>query len=285
MKPLIVSFSAGETSAKMAIELNKKYQGKRDIINVMANTGKEMEQSLEFAARCDETYKLNLVWLESVQHHGQRKTAGYRVVEYDTASRKGEPFEDMIIKHGIPNKAFPHCTRELKTNPINNYLKDLGLTDYEMAVGIRVDEPKRIKPKDRIIYPMVKEFPHTKPMVNKFWSQQAFRLYLKGYEGNCDMCWKKSKRKLLTMLVEHPERAEWWNRMEIKYGDHVPQGQIASRTLPITFYRGNESMAELLEDSQTPFDKATDENSIYPLMFSQPELDFTDGCEESCEAF
>lgn len=284
MKPLVVSFSAGETSARMANLLNDKYNGKRDIINIMANTGKERPETLEFAAKVDEHFKLNSVWVEGVQFHGQRKASGHKLVDFDSASRKGEPFEDMIIKHGIPNKVFPHCTRELKTNPINSYLKSLGLTDYEMAIGIRADEPKRIKIKPKIIYPMVKEFPHTKQVVNNYWASQPFRLELKGYEGNCDMCWKKSKRKLLTLLVEKPELAAWWNGMEVKYANHIPPTQEAHRIAPITFYRQNESMAELIEESKFPFERANDD-SLAQLMFSQPELDFTDGCEETCEAF
>lgn len=285
MKPLVVSFSAGETSARMAHLLNEKYKGKRDIINVFANTGKELEETLLFAAKVDEYFKLNTVWLESVQYHGQRNTAGFNIVDFDSASRNGEPFEDMIVKHGIPNKAYPHCTRELKTNPINNYLKSLGLDDYEMAIGIRYDEPKRLKDKPNIIYPMAKEFRHTKGMVNDFWRQQNFRLNIKGYQGNCDLCWKKSKRKHLTLLLENPSIADWWNEMEIKYGYHIPPTQALHRITPITFFRQHESVQELLEDSKMPFEKATDDRTLYDVMFSMPELDFTDGCEESCEAF
>ena len=158
---------------------------------------------------------------------------------------------------------------------------------YEVALGIRVDEIKRASPKPRIVYPLAHEFPTTKFTINKWWSQQAFDLQLKGYEGNCDLCWKKSKRKLLTVLVEHPEYVQWWNEMEIKYGNYVPESHKHNQNieLPFTFFRNHESAQDLVEDSQHPFRKATDDFSLAQLMHSEPELDFTNGCEESCEAF
>lgn len=276
--------SGGRTSAYMAYYLLNKYKD-REIVVVFANTGKEREETLEFIKNCDLHFKLNTVWIESVQHHGERKSAGFKIVTFETASRNGEPFEDSIKKHGIPNPSFPHCSRELKQAPIKNYIESLGFDNYEIALGIRIDEPKRLKPKDNIIYPFASEFKNTKLMVNQWWSKQAFDLQLKEYEGNCDMCWKKSKRKLLTIILEHPELLTWWNEMEIKYGSFVPETQKSRRSLPITFFRNKETATELLEDSTFPFKKATDLFTLNDLMFSQPELDFTNGCEESCEAF
>lgn len=285
MKPLVISFSGGRTSAYMAYLLTKKYSGIREIVVVFANTGKEREETLEFVNECDKAFNLNTVWVESVQHHGQRKSASYKIVDFHTAARNGEPFEEAIKKHGIPNQSFPHCTRELKTVPIKSFLNDMGITDYDLALGIRYDEPKRLKPKHNVIYPLAHEMPMTKKSVNKWWAQQSFDLKLKGYEGNCDLCWKKSKRKLLTILLEHPEYADWWNNMEMKYGEYIPDTQKEGRIAPITFYRQHESIADYIEDSKMPFRKAKDDFTLAELMHSEPELDFTNGCEESCEAF
>lgn len=287
MKPLVISFSGGRTSAYMTKLLLDKYSGKRDIIVVFANTGREREETLAFVHKCDIVMGFSVVWLESIQFHGQKKSAGYRIVDFNSANRTGAPFEDMIIKHGIPNQVFPHCSRELKTNPIKKYLKDIGLKNYEIALGIRADEPKRLTKKKNIIYPLHLEFPTTKLMVNQWWHKQPFNLELKDYEGNCDMCWKKSKRKHLTLLIEHPEYMEWWNDMEIKYGQFVPPTQAAHRVTPITFFRQNESIQDLAEDSKQPFIKQEDAFTLEQLMFSEPELDFEEaGCgKASCEPF
>lgn len=287
MKPLVISFSGGRTSAYMTVKLLEKYKGKRDIHVVFANTGKEREETLLFVHQCDVNFGFNTVWIETEINPEFGKGGNVRIVDYKTASRNGEPFEQVIAKYGIPNMGAIHCTRELKTSPTLRYLKQMGIKDYEQALGIRIDEPKRIKPKDRIIYPLVHDFPTTKLMVNKWWAIQSFDLQLKGYEGNCDLCWKKSKRKLMTILIERPELADWWNEMEVKYGNYIPETHRHNPLLklPVTFYRNSESIQDLIEDSKFPFKLATDDFTKQDLMFSQPELDFTNGCEESCEAF
>jgi hypothetical protein len=287
MKPLVISFSGGRTSAYMTVKLLEKYKGKRDIHIVFANTGKEREETLKFVHDCDVNFGFNTVWIETEINPEFGKGGAVKIVSYETASRNGEPFEQVIAKYGIPNMATIHCTRELKTSPTLRYLKQIELKEYEQALGIRIDEPKRIKQRDNIIYPLVKEFPTTKKMVNAWWANQSFNLELKGYEGNCDLCWKKSKRKLLTLLVEKPELAVWWNEMEMKYGNYIPETHKDNPKLklPVTFFRHNESMQDLIEDSKMPFKLATDDFTLQDLMYSQPELDFTNGCEESCEAF
>jgi len=39
------------------------------------------------------------------------------LVTFETASRNGEPFEEMIQKYGITNMQSPQCTRNLKGLP------------------------------------------------------------------------------------------------------------------------------------------------------------------------
>ncbi len=285
MKPLVISFSGGRTSALMTFLLLAKYVGQREILVIFANTGKEREGTLEFINNCDLHFRFNTVWVESVAHIGEKKSSTFKVVEFKTANRSGVPFEGMIEKYGIPNINFPHCSRELKANPVKSYIKSLGWSDYEIALGMRYDEPKRLTKKPNVIYPLAFEFPHTKLMVNKWWHSQPFDLQIKEYEGNCDLCWKKSKRKLLTILCENPKIADWWNEMEIKYGQYVPESQSKKRLPPSVFFREELSCANLIEDSERPFKKASDTFTLAQLMHSEPELDFTNGCEESCEPF
>jgi hypothetical protein len=283
---LLISFSGGRTSACMTYWLLNNMQHKYKMVVMFANTGKEREETLEFIKECDDKLRFGTIWIESVQNHNQRKTPDFRIVNFETANRTGAPFEDMIKKHGIPNTVFKTCSRELKHYPIKNFIKkSLKWKKYKIALGIRIDEPIRLTPKDHVIYPFAHLHPMTKLMVNQWWHNQPFNLRLKDYEGNCDMCWKKSKRKLLTIIVEHPEYAQWWNEMEIKYGNFVPPTQAKGRVTPITFFREKESAAELIEDSQDEFKLATDAFTLEELMFSDPNLDFTDGCAESCEPF
>ena len=172
---------------------------------------------------------------------------------FNTASRNGEPFEDVIKKYTIPNQEFIHCTRELKIVPIRSFLRSMGLKkgDYYEAIGIRADEQhranwKRAK-KDNLIYPLITDIRVNRQFIRDFWDNMPFTLNLKDYEGNCDLCYKKSKRKLLTLILENPKIIDWWAKMELEYGnnEHV-------------FFRGNTSALDLLELSKEPFQKAID---------------------------
>ena len=280
---LVISFSGGETSAYMAKWLVDNKSGDYDrIFCVFANTGQENEETLEFVNRCDEEFGLNVDWIEAVTHHGERLGSTHRYTDFSCASRCGEPFEDMVKKYGIPNQAYPHCTRELKLNPIKSYLREKGIDDYHMAVGIRADEIDRMQSDAKskgIIYPLVK-LGVAKTHVNLFWSMQAFRLNLKGYQGNCKWCWKKSLRKHLTLMNESPEIYDFPERMEECHG-------LSGRNVDgnkRVFFRGNMSTKELREMSTLPFTPADDDSVIYPEpdLFGF-DLDIAGGCSESCE--
>ena len=134
---LLVSFSGGRTSSYMCWLLKEKYSWIYDLYFVYANTGQEHPKTLEFINNCDLFFKLNLVWIEAVFGDMGVGTT-YKVVDYKSASKNGEVFEEMIKKYGIPNMAFPHCTRELKINPLNAYRKDNGF-DLQ-AIGLRAEQ-------------------------------------------------------------------------------------------------------------------------------------------------
>ena len=122
--PLVVSFLGGRTSAFMARALQLRYEGKRDLIFIFANTGKERIETLDFINECQTRWNFNCIWLE---YDLVENKSTFKIVDYNSASRNGEPFEKMIAKYGIPNKAFPHCTRELKRQTITRYLRTIGL--------------------------------------------------------------------------------------------------------------------------------------------------------------
>ena len=67
----------------------------------------------------------------------------FKVVNYETASRNGKPFEDMLKKYPLPTNYGSNCTRELKLAPINKYVKSLRYKEVYTAMGIRYDERHR----------------------------------------------------------------------------------------------------------------------------------------------
>ena len=159
VKPkLLISFSGGRTSAFMANWCLENLSDKYDIIVVYANTGKEREETLDFIERCDRYFGFNCTWIECVTNPEYKKGVSAKVVTFKTASRNGEPFEQMIKKHGMPSVANPVCTRELKSYAIKAYARSIGWSKYFIAIGIRSDEIDRISPtakKQRFIYPLI----------------------------------------------------------------------------------------------------------------------------------
>ena len=103
-KLLVCTFSGGRTSAFMGqfLKLYKKYKD-FDKLYVFANTGKEKEETLEFINKCDKEWNLGVVWLEAKINKEKGKGTDYKVVDYKTASRKGEPFEEMLKSYPMPN--------------------------------------------------------------------------------------------------------------------------------------------------------------------------------------
>lgn len=279
---LLISFSGGETSAFMAQWLiANKAQKYDEVLCVFANTGQENEQTLDFVDQCDKHFGLKVVWVEANVQEGRVGTS-HTIVDYKTVSRNGEPFEDVIKKYGIPNKAYPHCTRELKLQPIRSYLQSIGwgIGSYDTAIGIRSDEIDRMAADakhKRLLYPLVTDCPMTKPQINEWWSKQPFRLRLKGYESNCKWCWKKSMRKHLTLINEHPDWYDFPEKMEAKYG---LAGHNVDGTKRV-FFRENRATSDLRKLAKTvDFIPASDDAQEYVY---QQSLDLGAGCTESCE--
>tara|TARA_R110002033_G_scaffold143502_2_gene181670 strand:+ start:283 stop:1131 length:849 start_codon:yes stop_codon:yes gene_type:complete len=263
-KLLVCTFSGGRTSSFMGLMLKDlpKYKD-FDKLFVFANTGKEKEETLEFINRCDKEWNLGVVWLEAKVNTEKGVGTSYKVVNYKTASRDGKPFEDMLKKYPIPNSFASNCTRELKLAPINKYIKTLGFNEVVTALGIRYDERHRksnTAEEQNIIYPLCDDLKVDSKFIRDWWSRQCFDLKLKDYEGNCDLCFKKSVRKRLTLIKEDPKIADWWLEMENKYGnDKVPRFDL----------RTNKSVEDLIKESKQPFRTIQD---LYELSKTQTGL-------------
>jgi hypothetical protein len=309
---ILISFSGGRTSAYMTWWMQNIWKDRHsyEMVVVFANTGREREETLEFVRQCDRYFGFKTIWVQAVINPKNNSGTTHTLTNFNDADRKGKVFEDMIAKYGIPNQNAPHCSRELKKQPIKDYARSIGWSKYETALGIRTDEPKRLnwgaKIEHKFIY-FAELLPVTKSDVNLFWSKQPFDLKLKSYEGNCDLCWKKGLRKLMTIVKDKPELSEWWREMESKYGMFIPDSRLikmAARKqmieddgnggfveceLPIYFYRDKMSIDDIIEESKLPFDLSKDESKDID-MWKQSSiwneyLDSNNGCTESCEVF
>lgn len=270
---LLVSFSGGRSSAYMMKRLWIDYRHIYNMQFVFANTGQENEKTLIFVDRCSQEWGIPITWVEAFVHMKKRVATTFKIVTFETASRKGEPFEEVIKKYGISNKSYPHCTRELKMAPIHTFIKSTGWTNYWTAIGIRADEPKRVR-KDaeaaHMLYPMVGMFPTTKPEIMDFWEDQTFDLGLLEHQGNCTWCWKKSIKKLTRIFNETPEVFEFPARMEEQYGLAGHNVDGAKRT----FFRENRSTKDIVTIAQ-----------LLDASHGIERPDEDAGCSESCEVF
>jgi len=288
---LLISFSGGETSAYMTQWLIANKRDRYEMIVVFANTGEENEETLEFVEECDKYFRLNVVWVEGVYDPTYGIGPRHKIVDYHSASRKGEPFRAMVSKYGIPNIGGNFCSKNLKAYVIRSYARSIGWKKYYTAIGIRSDEFDRIstsREKERLVYPLISDHSMTKPQINAFWRRQYFRLNLCGYQGNCKTCWKKSTRKLLTIAKESPESFATFADLEREYGHYIPETKRGNKNikLPIRFFRNSLSVADLFEMSKQPFTPAADDSIVYPDgELDGIELDLSNGCIESCEVF
>jgi len=301
----VMMFSGGRTSAVLAKHIKSNPDKYPNVIYVFLNTGKEDEKTLQFVDKCDKEWGLGVLYLEASVNHEKGKGTTYKIVDFETASRNGEPFEAMLKKYPLPNNKASNCTRELKQRPIDSYLKDLqelnSFKDFAFkinarirnnyfenklwktgrlykyflrkkikssleiirVIGIRADEAHRKSVNaeaEKVIYPLCDEIPFNEKMVRAFWEKQSFDLGLKDFQGNCDLCFKKSLKKRLTIIKENPEKAIWWIDMEQKYG---------SEEIPRFDLRTNKSIEELVEMAQRPFTKAED---LHELSKQQCDL-------------
>jgi 3'-phosphoadenosine 5'-phosphosulfate sulfotransferase (PAPS reductase)/FAD synthetase len=271
---VLISFSGGRTSGYMTHRLLKELPESVDARIVFANTGQEDERTLQFVHDCENNFGWDITWVEAEVHHGVRKGTTHKQVDFHTASRDGKPFEQVISKYGLPNQSMPHCTRELKLQPIKSLCREWGWKrgDYQSAVGIRADEIDRMSAyaeREFLIYPLI-GWSVKKPDVLEWWRKQNFDLNLPEHRGNCTWCWKKSFKKLVQVYREDPNIFDFPLRMERQHG-HT--GALAKKSgNEQTMFRGNRSAKDVIQMSKEGH-----------VGFEDPN--FTEECAESCEVF
>lgn len=221
--PAVISFSGGRTSGYMLRRILDAHQGTLpdDVRVIFANTGKEMEETLDFVDEVSARWGVPVTWLE------YRAGDKYAVVNYEKASRDGEPFEAVITKRNfLPNPMMRFCTSELKILTMTRYVTaELGWKFFTNVVGIRADEPTRVA---RLNENAPTEFGRYAPLVLAgivntdvltYWRGNGFDLGLpsvggKTVGGNCDLCFLKGAAHIQSLIRERPSRATWWIAQE-----------------------------------------------------------------------
>lgn len=144
--PAVISFSGGRTSGYMLWRILQAHGGRLpdDVFVAFANTGREELATLDFVQACSDRWNVPIVWLEYDGKADGKKL--YKVVDYATASRNGEPYAQLISdRNYLPNAVARFCTTELKIRVMHRYIREVrGWEDWVSCVGLRADEPRRV---------------------------------------------------------------------------------------------------------------------------------------------
>lgn len=220
--PFYVSFSGGRTSAFLLRKVLDAYGGELPSHGTVlfANTGKEHDATYDFVQRIGREW-CPVTWIE------YRRAAPYfAVVNHESADRSGKWFAEMIeSKKRLPSPPLRFCTKSLKVDPMERYMRSLGHDDFSCFIGIRYDEPSRVSRirsrTDRDMRMPLADAKITEKDVLAFWASNDFDLpwpHDEKFFGNCDLCFLKSINRIREVMIRKPEAAKWWIDLEEKYG-------------------------------------------------------------------
>jgi len=285
------SYSGGRTSGYMAHLLQQKFG--KDTPFVFTDTGAEHHKTYEFIRKTAKEFALNLTCLRVVINPELGKPNSYKIVSLDDIGQDLEPFAQMMEKYGTPYIHGAFCTEMMKTNPFVKYCNDVyGNGAYECWLGMRADEPRRLKgisskqaelfdkeeskkPKRKLRY-LAEISDFEKQDVLDWWTQQRFDLDLEEPLGNCVFCIKKGLNKVAYAAKKEPDFAKKF--IDLIHSDKVRK--TPERKMPYSsMYRGGRSLESIIRLYQ---DFTTEDLREGIRSLKQEEAG---SCSESCEAF
>jgi hypothetical protein len=267
----------------MAQYLVENHSDKYDMMFTFANTGLEHSDTYRFLEEIDRNFLDGRpVKLEAEINPKRGKGTRHRVVNWNELDRgAGGPYEAYVKKYGIPNSNFPGCSRELKKRVCDSYTRSVWGTDFSIAIGIRMDEKRRVKKdavQQRVIYPLIDMHPDQpdSEYVISWFKQFEWDLRIPSYLGNCVGCFKKGMVKLNAVWWDDPDWFLFQDRMEKEHGFVHPKGYVQTGN-PMTFWRDKHSTETL---TQMFKDNNNDNRARYKR--GDPDKGV---CDESCESF
>lgn len=276
----VVSFSGGRTSAYLVhkMEIMRK-QKSLDVEYIFMDTGCEHPKTYEFIRKVVELFDIELTCIRAQIHLVKGKGVTYEIVDINDLKYDTSLFARMMEKHGNPYVGGAFCTSRLKTEPHDKYVNEkYGRGNYNTWLGIRADEPTRLREKKNFWYLAdISDF--TKEDVLDWWGQMPFDLEIPEWLGNCVFCIKKGINKVALAAKQEPERAAEW--VKVTTADSVRK-KLEKDGTPIVvgaIYRGKltmEGVAKMYEDHS--------EQDIIRRLRGTKTSD--SGCgSESCEAY
>ena len=274
----VVSFSGGRTSAYLVHLMEEKRKAGESVHYVFMDTGCEHPMTYRFVREVVKFWDIPLTVLQVEINPELGQPNGYTMWEpKDIQTRMPvlKPFMDMVKKYGTPYPGGAFCTDRLKLVPFKKYCDDtFGRGNYATWIGIRADEPRRLKDKSGIRY-LAELSDFEKSDILDWWKKQPFDLQIPEHLGNCVFCIKKSTRKIGLACIDEPGLERVFN--DLITGNHVRDGH--RETAKEVMYRGHLSL-----DGIAKMYADTDYQKLYQEMVMAKRFD-TGSCSESCEIF
>jgi 3'-phosphoadenosine 5'-phosphosulfate sulfotransferase (PAPS reductase)/FAD synthetase len=286
-----VSISGGRTSGYLGNLFEKKRQNENiNVEYIFCDTGAEHPKTYEFLRNMTKHWGVEITCLRVVIDPQHGVGPKYKIIPLDDCKQDLEPFLDICLKHGTPYITGMHCSDRLKSVPFDKYCNDkYGMNNYYRWLGMRIDEPGRIKntqeqidffqktTKKKARFKNIRYLANidqiTKQGVLDWWSLQAFDLGLDEHLGNCIFCPKKGHNKLALAARDEPEMVKKW--VEMVSDKRIPVRDIS---LPSeVMYRGCYSISNII-DMYEDYER----DDIAKTIRNYSGYD-SGSCTESCE--
>jgi hypothetical protein len=269
----VVSFSGGRSSALLVYLMKNQYS---DTDFVFMDTGAEHPKTYEFVKNVVKHFDINLTCLRVVVNSELGQGNSYRIISLDELTQDLQPFRDVCYKYGTPYVHGAFCTRTMKFEPFTRYCNErYGKGNYQTWLGIRADEPRRLKQKDGYRY-LADICDFDKQDVINFWKSQPFDLNLPEHLGNCVFCIKKGINKIALATRDEPKMAEDFINLINDPGVRVVERRQQENKI---MYRGNNSLISIIAMYQNH-----SREEIFETIRGNRGFG-TGSCSESCEIF
>ncbi|MFQ0999740.1 phosphoadenosine phosphosulfate reductase family protein [Gilliamella sp. BG6] len=269
----VVSFSGGRSSALLVYLMKNQYP---DTDFIFMDTGAEHPKTYEFVKNVVKHFDINLTCLRVVVNSELGQGNSYRIISLDELTQDLQPFRDICYKYGTPYIHGAFCTRTMKLEPFTRYCNDkYGKNNYQTWLGIRADEPRRLKQKEGYRY-LADICDFDKQDVIDFWKSQPFDLDLPDHLGNCVFCIKKGINKIALATRDEPKMAEDFINLINDPNIRVVERRQQENKI---MYRGNNSLISIMAMYQNH-----SREDIAATIKGNKGFE-SGSCSESCEIF
>lgn len=281
----VISFSGGRTSAFLVfvMEIARKHLG-LTVKYLFMDTGAEHPKTYDFIRNVVAHFDIDLVCLRLKATEKLGIANNYVKLELDELKTDLVGWKEMIVKYSTPymsQGAF--CTRAMKTDLFEWYCNEhFGKKNYRCWLGMRADEPGRMKPEGERVSKKRKNWyegisyladisDFGKEDINDHWEKMPFNLMIKDHLGNCMWCIKKSELRLALAERDEPEFYQKFIAAVNGSGVRV----IEDRETPVQYmYRGGKKLEQVI----AVFASSTTEELRERVKYTK-----SGQCESSCD--